>query len=88
VGALFRSVDYRRDESELLVVVTARLAKPLAPHELPPLPTEDEMNDPTDFGLFLLGSEDRSAPPKESREGAKRASLERRGPSGEIGFIR
>ena len=31
IGALFRSVDYRRDESELLVVVTARLARPLAP---------------------------------------------------------
>src|SRR4029453_9183222 len=31
LGALFRSVDYRRDESELLVVGPARLAAPLAP---------------------------------------------------------
>ena len=46
LGALFRSVDYRRDESELLVVITARLAKPLAPHEVPALPTDDELNDP------------------------------------------
>ncbi|HEY2900433.1 MAG TPA: type II and III secretion system protein family protein [Polyangia bacterium] len=57
LGALFRSVDYQRDESELLVVITARLTKPLAPHEVPPLPTDDELNDPNDFELFLLGSE-------------------------------
>ena len=57
LGALFRSVDYQRDESELLVVITARLTKPLAPHEVPALPTDDELNDPNDFELFLLGSE-------------------------------
>ena len=28
LGALFRSVSYQHDESELLVVVTAHLAKP------------------------------------------------------------
>ena len=33
LGALFRSVSYQRDESELLVVITARLTKPVAPHE-------------------------------------------------------
>ena len=47
---------YQRDESELLVVVTAHLAKPVAPHEAPRLPTEDELNDPNDIQLFLLGS--------------------------------
>ncbi|HVR60917.1 MAG TPA: type II and III secretion system protein family protein [Polyangia bacterium] len=57
LGALFRSVSYQRDESELLVVITARLTKPLAPHEVPPLPTDDELNDPNDFELFLLGSD-------------------------------
>jgi pilus assembly protein CpaC len=57
LGALFRSVDYQRDESELLVVITARLTKPLAPHEVPPLPTDDELNDPNDFELFLLGND-------------------------------
>lgn len=57
LGALFRSIEYSRDESELLVVVTAHLARPLAPHEVPRLPTEDEMNDPNDFELFLLGSQ-------------------------------
>ncbi|MEA2701206.1 MAG: pilus assembly protein CpaC [Myxococcales bacterium] len=57
LGALFRSVSYQRDESELLVVITARLTKPLAPHEVPPMPTDDELNDPNDFELFLLGSD-------------------------------
>jgi pilus assembly protein CpaC len=67
LGALFRSVSYQRDESELLVVITARLTKPVAPHELPKLPTEDEMNDPNDFELFLLGSEGTSRPPQDDR---------------------
>ena len=59
LGALFRSVSYQRDESELLVVVTAHLARPVAPHEAPHLPTDDELNDPNDFQLFLFGSEGR-----------------------------
>jgi pilus assembly protein CpaC len=91
LGMLFRSVDYQRDESELLVVVTARMAKPLAPHEVPPLPTDAELKAPNDFSLFLLGSEGRNAPEKEERSpegGGQRAQTEGRGPVGEIGFIR
>src|SRR6185369_9856500 len=65
LGALFRSIDYRRDESELLVVITARLTKPVAPHELPRLPTEQELNDPNDFELFLLGGEGTGQPREE-----------------------
>ena len=57
LGALFRSVSYQRDESELLVVVTAHLAKPVAPHDAPRLPTDNELNDPNDIQLFLFGSE-------------------------------
>lgn len=75
LGALFRSVDYQRDESELLVVITARLTKPLAPHEVPPLPTDDELNDPNDFELFLMGNDGHSTrggdqPPSSSSAGA------------------
>ncbi len=96
LGALFRSVDYRRDESELLVVVTAHLAKPLAPHEVPALPTDEELNDPGDFELFLLGLEGRGAPPRSTpAAGAPAASVPGvdprqpgRGPSGQIGFSR
>jgi len=97
LGALFRSVTYQRDESELLVVVTARLTKPLAPHEVPAMPTDDELNDPGDIELFLFGGQGRRPPPRPKEEAepppsaapAERASLSRgRGPSGELGFIR
>jgi pilus assembly protein CpaC len=84
LGALFRSVAYRRDESELLVVVTGRLTRPLSPHEMPPLPTDQELNDPNDLELFLLGSEGRSRPAR----GADERPEKQRGPSGELGFIR
>ena len=55
LGALFRSSSYLRNETELLVVITARLAHPVAPHELKPLPTDFEHNDPDDFRFFLMG---------------------------------
>jgi pilus assembly protein CpaC len=93
LGSLFRSVQYRRAETELLVVVTARLTKPVAPHELPRLPTDEELNDPNDFELFLLGSEGKSPPPAEGGDGAAGPAAPSsqhagRGPSGELGFIR
>ena len=53
----------QRDESELLVVVTAHLARPVAPHEAPRLPTDNELNDPNDIQLFLFGS-DGTGPPR------------------------
>ncbi len=94
LGALFRSVDYRRDESELMVVVTARLAKPLAPHEVPPLPTDEELNDPGDLELFLLGGDGRGtsvkrdpAPADAPASGTRAKASSRRGPSGAVGFI-
>jgi pilus assembly protein CpaC len=90
LGALFRSTSYSRDESELLVIVTAHLARPMAPHEVPRLPTEDEQNDPNDFELFLLGSDGRPRPaavPGQRADGPA-AVVGRRGPVGELGFIR
>jgi pilus assembly protein CpaC len=96
LGMLFRSVSYQRNETELLVVVTAHLAKPVAPHEAPHLPTENELNDPNDIQLFLFGSvggghpDDASGTMQQSaREDAPvRTASKDRGPSGEIGFIR
>jgi len=55
LGALFRSTAYQREETELLMVVTAHLVQPLQPDEVPIMPGEDEINDPNDFELFLLG---------------------------------
>lgn len=54
LGALFRSADYRRNETELVIIVTPRLVKPL-PEGAPPLPT-DYFVDPNDFEFFLLGA--------------------------------
>ena len=98
---MFRSVSYQRDESELLVVVTAHLARPVSPHDAPHLPTDNELNDPNDIQLFLFGSQGgggqaSSAHPKQSmvdgsgRQTASRGgiTLTNRGPSGELGFIR
>ena len=83
LGALFRSTAYQRDETELLIIVTAHLVRPVAPHELPPMPTEYERNDPNDFALFLLGSDG-------SRADVAQAKVpeESRGPAGERGFTR
>jgi pilus assembly protein CpaC len=98
LGALFRSVNYQRTESELIVVITARLTKPVAPHEMPALPTDDELNDPSDFELFLLGGEGTSKPPRDENDKANKKdhaglfergrSYAGRGPSSEVGFIR
>lgn len=78
VGALFRSSNYRRQETELLVVVTARLVKPLAPHDVPPLPNDFEAREPGNFAFFLLGLEEQGTPPRDPKS--------RRGPSGPGGF--
>jgi pilus assembly protein CpaC len=76
LGMLFRSVDYRRDESELVVVITARLTKPVAPHELPRLPTDDELNDPSDLELFIFGGEGTGKPPRDENDPRnKKASM-------------
>jgi pilus assembly protein CpaC len=101
IGALFRSVSYQRDESELLVVVTAHLARPVAPHDAPRLPTDFEQNDPNDIQLFLFGSQggggqatsrhettqSRLENEDPRRRTAARAMMNR-GPSGQLGFIR
>ncbi|MFT3926092.1 MAG: type II and III secretion system protein family protein [Myxococcales bacterium] len=55
IGTLFRSTQYQRQETELMMVITAHLVKPLQPGEVPILPGEDEYNDPTDFQLFIMG---------------------------------
>jgi pilus assembly protein CpaC len=97
LGMLFRSVSYQRDESELLVVVTAHLAKPVAPHDAPRMPTDNELNDPNDIQLFLFGGEggggrrgDSKSDPQTTaaRSPPARSGRADRGPSGELGFIR
>jgi len=91
LGALFRSTAFQRQETELMVVVRARLVRPLDADQVPVLPGEDELNDPTDFELFLLGRIDprkRSHRPASPRADAAPDAATGAGPSGPIGFVR
>jgi pilus assembly protein CpaC len=54
LGALFRSTDFQRNETELAIVVTAHLVKPARGGSLP-LPT-DGFIPPNDIDQYLLGS--------------------------------
>ena len=54
IGALFRSQEFRKNETELLILVTAHLAKPLVPAEIQ-LPT-DFFVEPSDFGWYMSGN--------------------------------
>ena len=56
IGALFRSIEYRREETELLIIVTPKLAQPILATNVPPLPGEDQSFDPGNLRLFLLGA--------------------------------
>ncbi len=61
LGALFRSSQYQRQETELLVVITARLVKPVAPRVTLPLPTDFLGQEPDGFAFFLLGVDEVAA---------------------------
>jgi pilus assembly protein CpaC len=86
LGMLFRSQAYQREETELMVVVTAHLVRPVQASDLPPLPGEDELNDPGDLEFFLLGNTTpgRSTP----RPASQAMSRKRGGATGPVGFAR
>lgn len=53
IGALFRSQEFVKGETELLILVTPHLAKPLDPKDIR-LPTEG-FAEPSDFDWFVMG---------------------------------
>ncbi len=59
LGALFRSSEFQKDQTELLFVITPRLVRPLA--EVPVLPTSNHV-EPRRIDLFLNGRAEGSAP--------------------------
>jgi len=68
LGALFRSTSFQKNESELVIIVTPRLVKPLdlARQALP----TDQYVEPDDFEFYLLGAlEGRQESPLLNREG-------------------
>jgi len=60
LGALFRSQSFIKGESELMILVTPRLAKPIDPTRLT-LPT-DSFVEPSDADFYLLGKLEKNLP--------------------------
>lgn len=58
IGALFRSAQYRRKETELVILVTPRLVKPMSANETV-LPS-DKFIPPSDTDIFLMGKTEAS----------------------------
>jgi pilus assembly protein CpaC len=54
LGDLFRSANYQKNETELVILVTPRLVKPLTTTAVR-LPT-DKYVEPNDFEAYLLGA--------------------------------
>lgn len=59
IGSLFRTVHHVREEKEVVIFVTPRMVRPLAPGEVPAAPGTTENNNPSDIELFLLGMDHR-----------------------------
>ncbi len=54
IGAMFRSVTYSRSETELVILVTPKLAQPMNPDQIPALPGAD-WRYPNEAELYGLG---------------------------------
>ncbi len=67
LGALFRSQQFRKGETELVILITPRLAKPL-PGGRTRLPT-DSFVEPTDSEFYWLGRSEGKARPAPRTEG-------------------
>ena len=94
LGALFRSTQYRQEETELLVVITPRLVEALS--AMPELPGERMVNHPSDLELFLLGRGLRERSAQNSETGSTPAATPAKTgapakkfaePAGAIGFV-
>lgn len=62
LGALFRSAQFERQETELVILVTPRIVRPVQAGTALQLPT-DRIQEPGDAGLFLLGESERRTQP-------------------------
>ena len=60
IGALFRSTNFQREETELVIIVTPRLVRPVRANAMK-LPT-DRVGPPNEADLFLLGRTDTGVP--------------------------
>jgi pilus assembly protein CpaC len=85
IGSLFRSTGFQKEQTELVIIVTPRLVRPMRPEDVR-LPT-DRVGNPDELDLFLMGRTDKAvgidplnpdAPPPE----AKRQASDPVAPSG------
>ncbi len=60
LGPLFSSVEFQRDQTELVVLVTPELIDPISPDQVTYIPGQEHV-DPNDFELYLLGKLDGAA---------------------------
>lgn len=74
LGALFSSVRYQKDDTELVVLVTPQLVAPLEPHQVVQ-PPGALMRDPNDYELFVLGQLEGTPQTPAEYEGAPRDDL-------------
>jgi pilus assembly protein CpaC len=82
LGALFRSSSFRKNETELIVIVTPHLVKPLDMGKQT-LPT-DEFIEPDDFEFYLLGHPEGREKPV---SGSKSSQHQDPKPQGNFGYI-
>ncbi len=80
LGTLFRSSSFKKNETELVVIVTPHLVKPLDMTAMT-LPT-DKYGDPNDFAFFFMG--DLAGSPKERKSSVPPS---KKGFDGEVGHI-
>ena len=62
LGALFRSSGFERQETELVILVTPRIVRPVPAGTALQLPT-DRILQPSDTDVFLLGNAERRVQP-------------------------
>jgi pilus assembly protein CpaC len=67
LGNLFRSQEFIKGESELVILVTPRLARPISPEQIR-LPTDDFI-EPSARDFYLMGRTE-GLPPRDSDAGA------------------
>lgn len=98
LGALFTSVQYQTDETEMIVLVTPELVSPISPDQIGYIPGDDRSH-PNDLELYLLGEIDALRPgtprrvparngaasPAKSNELYGSSTLRLRGPVGPAG---
>lgn len=82
LGSLFRSTQFLKDETELVIIVTPTLVTPLGPGPHP-LPT-DHFIEPSALEFYLWGALE-GMPPEEPMDGEMAAQYEPEGMIGETG---